>query len=149
MAQVCPCGRCRRGYGCEVDAEPACGCGCEDKPWELVEHSFQIVHDGIQNETLDYYRWRLVSRHVPDLKWSRNWDRCERLRRALVQKFIRHNWLSESFLRSVKSSETFGRVVKYCKKTREGKMFLRKIAKQVANGNIQASVYQEEILFRY
>jgi hypothetical protein len=120
-----------------------------DKSWELVEHSFQIVHDGAQNEILDYYSWRLVRKHVPDLGWLRDWDKCERLRRALVQNFIRHKWSPESFLRSIKSPETFERVVKYCQKTRGNRAFLQRVAKQVANGNIQASVYQKKTLSRY
>jgi hypothetical protein len=116
---------------------------------ELAEHSFQIVHDSAQNGTLGYSSWRMLEKNVPQLGWWQDWDKCERLRRALVESFIRYQWSIGSFLLSVKSPEIFKEIVYYCRRTRKGRALIRDAARCLASGTIQASEYQEKLLSRY
>jgi len=116
---------------------------------ELVEHSFEVVHDAARKGSLDYSDWRFLGHHVPKLPWWRDWDKSERLRQALVAKFIDYRWPIASFLRSVRTPHTFEQIVEYCGRTREPRAFVRRMAEEVASGHLEASQAQKQILARY
>ena len=116
---------------------------------ELVEHSFEVVHDAARDGSLEYRDWRFLQDHVPKLSWFRDWDKPERLRRALVGKFIDYRWPIASFLRSVRAPDTFGQIVEYCGRRRESRAFVRRMAEQVASGHLEASETQKQILAHY
>jgi hypothetical protein len=106
------------------------------------------VHDAAENDELDYDSWQLLKDQVPSLSWWRDWDKCERLRRALVDRFIRYDWPVDQFLRSVKNEETFRRIVDFCRMTPSGKTFVRRVVKLVAQGEVYATDAQRAVLTR-
>jgi hypothetical protein len=59
---------------------------------DLISLSFERVHEAAKQQTLKENAWSILEPYVPELWWGKNWDRCERLKRALVSAFVRHGW---------------------------------------------------------
>jgi hypothetical protein len=110
---------------------------------QLVAGAFQSVHDAAEMERLPYPSWRLLMYQAPSLSWWGEWDKCERLRRALVDKFIRFKWNLQFFLDAVKRPDTLREVIRNCSGQ---KRFFRVIAHEIKDGFITASKEQREIL---
>jgi hypothetical protein len=67
-------------------------CNAPPAPLDLVSESFEQVHRLAEKEQLTDDAWFLLRPLVPELSWRKNWDKCERVRRALVSAFMRHGW---------------------------------------------------------
>jgi len=61
-------------------------------PLDLVSESFERVHWLAEKELLGDDAWFILQPLVPELSWRKNWDKCERMRRALVSAFVRYAW---------------------------------------------------------
>lgn len=113
----------------------------------LVVHTFQIVHDAAARGDLGD-SWALIERHIPSggsWLWG-DWDRCEKLRRALLDRFIRFQWPTAHFLASVQRQDTFQQVVTYGETFSSGRAFLRRVRRDVEAG-AQATSTQRAVLF--
>ncbi len=116
---------------------------------ELVVEAFHPVHEAAARDRLPYASWRLLMYQAPSLSWWGEWDKCERLRQALIDKFIRYGWNVEFFLRAVKHSDTFARVLYSCNEKGRGRKFIRRVAQGVAGGYIAATEEQRQVLMHY
>jgi hypothetical protein len=67
-------------------------CNAPPKPLDLVAESFERVHWLAEKELLRDDAWSIVQPLVPELSWWKNWDKCERLRRALISAFAKYAW---------------------------------------------------------
>jgi hypothetical protein len=114
--------------------------------FELVSRSFQIVHDAAEKDSLKYESWACLKNHVPSISWWRDWDKCERLRRALIDKFILYNWPGNHFLLAVKRKETFQKIIDYCILKNTYKKFIKNLIEQITQGSIYAADFQLDIL---
>ncbi len=117
--------------------------------YELVILTFQCVHDAAGRDALEKESWQLLVNLVPSLSRWKNWDKCERLRIALIEKFIFFGWPATYFVKSVKRYNTFiniVRSVRYKKKERE---FLRRLADEIQRGVIPTANAYLETLWRY
>ncbi len=113
---------------------------------ELIAYAFATIHEAAENDELDYDSWMLLRDQLPSLSWWSNWDRCERLRRTLIERFIRYEWSVEQFLRSTEYEELFQKIIESCKATTSGRNFLREIARLVAHGKIHITDVQRSML---
>ena len=71
---------------------------------QLIAPCFEHVHAAARDDSPDpvsYRTWKSLEREIPVLSRSKNWDRCERLRQALIGRFVRNAWPKEEFLRCV------------------------------------------------
>ena len=93
----------------------------------LVHDTFQRVHDAVMQSRLSGKAWQWLSRTVPGPGWfaTQDWDRGEKLRRALVDAFVRNGWDPHVFALTVRSPDTRRRVMVYCRDSRRGKELLR------------------------
>ena len=66
---------------------------------ELVVRSFAIVHQALADDVLRYDSWAMLEDQLPRLSWTKNWDKCERLRRGLAQSFAMNEWPVPQFFR--------------------------------------------------
>lgn len=114
----------------------------------LVSFSFEDIHDALARDELGYNNWELIESHLPDLSWWVNWDKCERIRRALVATFIEYKWPTQAFLDSVNTKDNFQRLIDSCMRHPEGEAFLRRIVSEINAGSIRASQIQQKIVFR-
>jgi hypothetical protein len=113
---------------------------------ELAVGVFQVVHDAAARDNLPYASWRFLAYKAPSLSWWGEWDRCKRLRHALLDHFIRYNWNPQLFLQAFHRIETFKQILEgHTKKSREGK-FLYGLAREVENGGVSATKEQRHAL---
>ena len=61
-------------------------------PLTLVSECFEVVHKATWDSALPDGAWEILEPLVPHLWWPNDWDRCERLRRGLVQAFVWYQW---------------------------------------------------------
>ena len=101
--------------------------------YPVIIHAFEPIHQATENGEVAWDSWRLLESYLPSLWWD-NWDRCERLRRGLVEKFIRNDWPVKYFFETVKKKEILKEILKYCKKSYTGKHFIKEL-KEYAKKN--------------
>jgi len=106
---------------------------------ELVAEAFQVVYDAAAQEKLSYGSWRQLMYQAPSLSWWGEWDKCERLRHALVDKFIRYKWAPEFFIKAVRREDTFKEILSSFGRKGSERKFLRRVAREVDDGHIPAN----------
>ena len=102
---------------------------CQPAAMELVRVSFQAVHDAAAHGALDHDSWRPISDIAPPLHWWRDWDKCERLRAALLDKFASCKWPSTEMFRVITSSATLEKLFALSSTTKTRGRFLKRTAK--------------------
>jgi hypothetical protein len=102
------------------------------------EHAHAAARDDAR-DPLSYRAWKSLEPDVPVLAYAWNWDNCERLRRALVERFIHKGWPREQFLRCVNRPATLQSVFYSCREVRGGEDFIRGIAVDVLSGVLPAT----------
>jgi hypothetical protein len=113
---------------------------------KLVASSFQLVHDAARRERLTYNDWRLLQYQAPAISFWRGWDKCERLRYALIEKFITFRWPEEYFLRAVIEPDSFRQAIDACYETKRGRKLLRRIIELAENGLAEVTNEQLRVL---
>lgn len=117
----------------------------------LVAGSFSIVHTAASRGELPYDAWRSLRAYLPALDGWRDWDQCEKLRRALVWAFITYRWSPEFFLKALKDEQdeqVFRWTIDYCDDTRDGKAFLQALRAHVEDNPDHATRWQKSVLFK-
>ncbi len=112
---------------------------------ELVVKAFSSVHSAAAQDRLSSDAWSLLEPHVP-LLWSRNWDKCERLREALVDTVVRFSWPPNTFLACAGDDETLENILSYCKDTRNGRSLIETLNRDIVAGQTQATESQKRIV---
>jgi len=97
------------------------------------EHAHAAAHSGA-HDPLSYRAWKVLERDVPTLSRTRNWDKCERLRQALIDRFIRNRWPRLDFLKCASRPETLRGVFYSCRDVRGGEDFILAVAEDVLTG---------------
>jgi hypothetical protein len=115
----------------------------------VVIFAFPIVHRAAASNTLSYHGWDRLRDLAPSLSRWREWDRCERLRAALVDNFIRKGWPVSDFLAALKDKETFQAVVEYCDSEKKGRRFLESVHTQIKRNSQIATPDQTQVLKDY
>src|SRR5262249_7317249 len=67
-------------------------CNAPPEPLDLVSESFERGPWLAENQQLRDEAWSVIEPFVPELRWGKNWDKCERMRRALMAAFLRYGW---------------------------------------------------------
>jgi hypothetical protein len=116
----------------------------------LVRNSFEEVYLAAEGNYLNDANWHLLASHAPTITWGADWDKCERLRGALVEHFVSHNWPHEDFLYCLRNTRLFESVI--AQVTSKGiwfnrqRKYLIKIAEQVSDGKLNATGAQSQLL---
>jgi hypothetical protein len=90
------------------------------KGYELVKRTFDLLHKAAARSDLAFESWSLIRDHLPRLSWHNKWDKCERLRRAVIRAYITHNWPLFSFFEITSDDDTLEDLLKSCEETEEG-----------------------------
>jgi hypothetical protein len=115
---------------------------------ELIAPCFEHVHAAARDDSSDplsYRTWKSLEREVPVLSRSRNWDRCERLREALLTRFIGNTWPKEDFLRCVSRPSTLRSVLYSSRDVHGGQDFVRLLAEAAFSGSLNVTEPQQEV----
>ena len=90
----------------------------------LVEECFERIHQREWDDALSEDAWFILHPIVPHLWWHRDWDKCERLRRGLIEAFVKFKWPIDKFAACVKNDVFFQRVVESAKHVDGGREFI-------------------------
>jgi hypothetical protein len=109
---------------------------CDGVAMEFIEESFERVHAALAESRLDYEYWRPLEDVAPPLALWRSWDKCERMRAALVDRFITCDWQSASLLKAIRSVTTLEQVFALSSTTKPRKAFLNRTAKDALKSTL-------------
>jgi hypothetical protein len=91
-------------------------CNAPPAPLDLISESFARVHWLAEKQQLRDDAWSTIEPFVPELKWGKNWDRCERMRRALMLAFMRYAWPPRQLRERVKDQDLVSQLLKSARK---------------------------------
>jgi hypothetical protein len=112
----------------------------------LATACFEHVHASARDDARDplsYRAWKALEPDVPVLGYTNNWDHCERLRRALIERFVQRGWPRQEFLKCVNRPTTLLSLFYSCREVAQGEDFIRGIASDVLNGFLLATEPQQ------
>jgi hypothetical protein len=96
-------------------------------PVRLLALSFERVHEIAESNRMSDEAWTIMAPLVPELSRYSNWDKCERLRRALVGAFIRHAWPVSALKQTVKDKRLRRNIMKSVRKVDGGAEYFRRL----------------------
>jgi hypothetical protein len=94
-------------------------------PLDLVLECFERIYKEAWDRQLSDDAWMIMEPIVPELWWGKNWDRCERLKRALVIAFMRHGWPASELRLRLKNGELMKEVIKSARDVEGGRRFFQ------------------------
>jgi hypothetical protein len=97
-------------------------------PLTLISECFERVHNAAWDGDLPDDAWVILDLIVPHLWWGNDWDKCERLRRGLIEAFVLHRWPAMALVRCIPNQELLKRVVKSASKVDGGIEALKDIS---------------------
>lgn len=110
----------------------------------LVRDGFHAVYEAAKYNQLNDNLWGFVE---PFLPWYwLTWDRCARLIRGVVRKFVEHDWSTAEFVDTFMTHEQLGRALAEAKSFHQGGAYVRKLRRQIKAGDIVIDGYREAAL---
>jgi len=100
-------------------------CNAPPEPLGLLSEAFERVHETARRDQLSDSAWIIVEPFVPELSWLSNWDKCERLRRGLVEAFLRHNWPATELKQRIRDHDLLRQILKSARRVAGGEYFFR------------------------
>lgn len=100
-----------------------------DSSRELVVAAFQSVYAAAETGTLGMHAWNILEPALPPQRswwWERD-DRPDRLRQAVLEKFVDAGWPLRQFLACFKEPRTLRQAIHDCEETRRGRRLLREL----------------------
>lgn len=101
--------------------------GLQDAPPDslgLVEECFERIHQIAWDESITDDMWIILEPIVPHLWWHHEWDKCERLRRGLIEAFIKYRWPIIRLTECVKNEQFLSRLIESAKRVDGGRDFI-------------------------
>ena len=117
---------------------------------KLVIKSFEVVYFAARDTELTEEWWRWLKRLAPPVSYGRDWDRCERLRAAILAYFIRYNWPHQGFLECVRDPSLLKEIAEQALRD-DGWVvkrsdYIRETAELVGRHKLKASKGQQRVL---
>jgi hypothetical protein len=119
------------------------------QPDELVARTFDVIHSAVAGSRLGEDSWAWLDDYLPTLPIWRYWDRCERLRRGLAERFINHDWPVAHFFRCAPNRDDLRDLLKACDKVEGGRRLLKRIRRAVSDGEVDLDRQRHEVVEWY
>lgn len=113
----------------------------------LVTRSFPTVYEAARANALSQGTIMILQSEFSGINWQ--WDKCRRLRRALVEIFTDRSWPSECFLHCTQDTTLLSAIYDTWGWGRAEVRFLRQIIQDVNGGTAQATDDQLDVLMRH
>jgi len=97
--------------------------GCEI----IFEKTFEEIHFNLQHSLMSEEIFTLLSQYLPDLFWWRQWDKCLRLRSAIVRAYIKSDLDPMSFKHLTNDQTLLKELIELAEETTLGRGFIRKM----------------------
>jgi hypothetical protein len=111
----------------------------ESSVWNIIP-SYDEDFDESE-DSLNFFA-RLFGFNSVKKKRAESWDYCERLIRILVDKYVKYEWSSQSFLNTLKNKIAFERTLKYCLNSKKGFVLLERLAIDFKKGKVKPLPFQ-------
>ena len=98
-------------------------CNAPPAPLDLIAESFEVIYRKAEKNQLRDNAWMLVEPFVPELSLFKNWDKCERMRRALLSAFMRYSWPAPEINQRIKNGEIRQQILNRAHKVDAGHYF--------------------------
>jgi hypothetical protein len=112
----------------------------------IFSRLFQRVHDLSKTGNLNASDWEIVFNSMPKIRrliphknksWFfgvddvdvPSWDRCELMRRAMLECFVQYNWAIDFFFESILDNDTLKRTAKFAVKSDVGFKFIMEVVR--------------------
>ena len=100
---------------------------CSRNQAELIAHVFDTVYFAAFRSKLTDEAWKVVEPSLPwVMPWS-DWDRCQRLRNAVVDVFVDRDLWPKAFCRITEDDELFAQLAEIAGEDWRGRRFLKKV----------------------
>lgn len=119
------------------------------RSYELVAQAFGTVYSAAEEDKLPERAWLLLKDQVPSLSWWRNWDKCERIRQALAEKFAYHKWPARYFFRIASREDVFSEIVGFSSRQSWGREFVSELYEESLKNENDATYQQRKVLSYY
>jgi hypothetical protein len=119
---------------------------CDLRATELVISTFTITHDSGRLDKLPYQTWRAIEKVAPSLSWWRDWDKCERIRAALLDKFILCEWPRADLLIAVANPDTLRMLLGLYTTSTQRRGFLTQLVNEALHGLLPTTPAQQEVI---
>ena len=106
-----------------------------DATFPAVDASFAKIYWAAHAGEFDKHAWNYVNPWLPESPWWREWDRCERLRRSIVDRFVGQKWSPHLLFDLARDTAVFADLVNEFRDTRDGRRFLRAVTRAVEGGD--------------
>lgn len=98
--------------------------GASPEPAALLSLSFSDVHESAWWSDFDARLWQRMLPYLPAVPVYKEWDRCHRIRLAVIEGFIRGKFPLSSFFSVAASDRSFAQLVDTARDMEEGKKVL-------------------------
>jgi hypothetical protein len=117
---------------------------------KLVIKSFEVVYFAARDTELTEERWRWLKRLAPPVSYGRDWDKCERLRAAILAYFIRYAWPHQGFLECVRDPSLLKEIAEQALRDDgwfvKPSNYIRETAELVRRHKLKATKGQQRVL---
>lgn len=104
-------------------------------PGELAQLGFESTYRAAECNALPDDAWRVLEPRLPWPMYWLYWDRCPRLRAAVVDLFTHRNIAPEIFIGLVESDELFLQLVEIASQSSKGRKYLRRVCSEMTNAS--------------
>src|SRR5439155_8663508 len=94
----------------------------------LVELTFERIHQIAWDDKMPDGTWLILDPLVPHLWWLHDWDKCERLRRGLVEAFVKFRWPPTRLANCTKSEFFLQKVVDSSRNVEGGRELITQVS---------------------
>jgi len=102
-------------------------------PGELARFGFEPTYRAAEYNALPEDAWRALELRLPRSMFWFDWDRCRRLRAAVVDLFSHRDLAPEIFVGLVKSDELFLQLVEMASQSWKGREYLERVCSVITN----------------
>lgn len=112
----------------------------------LFAASFQPTYDAAGNSRLEHDEWEWVREYAPASSYWRDWDRCERLARAMARLLEKQNASLATVFAIVHSRSAIKKVVDVLDDERDKRPYLKSLRKVAESSSVGTHEQREALL---
>jgi hypothetical protein len=95
------------------------------------------------NSRLPDEAWWSIANDLPQSYWWQDWDRCERLRKGVVERFRSERWPASALLEITTDDILFDALVAELRDSKSGRRVLKEAAERGAMGRRRAVILSD------
>ena len=98
---------------------------------ELAGHCFEVTDRAAAHSQLSSRSWIQLERYLPRAAFWRDWDKCYRIRKGVVDRCIKDHWPTDVFLNLTADDEVFAALVRHSKRNYRSRQYLKDVKRDL------------------